>query len=144
TRDQVALTGALQLRRAAAFDAQELAVFSTGRDLQLYRALGRRHLDGRAQRRLRKRHRHVDLQVGLAAPPIKLRGLDPRDDVEVAGGAAAVAGLALAAELDACAVLDAGRNLHLEASRPPLAAGAAAVRARLLDDCPVPAAARAG
>src|SRR5207302_10422325 len=54
-----------------------------------------------------------------------------------------VAGLPLAAQLDPRAVLDAGRDADLEAPRPPLAAGAVAVGAGILDDRAVPAAARA-
>src|SRR5262249_61393935 len=54
-----------------------------------------------------------------------------------------VARPALAAQLDSRPVSDAGGNLHLEAARSPLPAGAAAVRARVLDDRPVSAAARA-
>src|SRR5712691_6013618 len=56
-----------------------------------------------------------------------------RDHVQVAGGAAADSGLALALEPDPRAVLDPGGNLHGVALRPPLAAGAAAARARLLE-----------
>src|SRR5205823_1752564 len=49
----------------------------------------------------------------------------------------------LAAQADLRPVLDAGRDLDRVALRPPLAAGAAAVRARLLDHGAVAAAARA-
>ena len=65
------------------------------------------------------------------------------DDVEVAVGAAVRAGLALALEAEAHPVARAGRDLHRVALRAPLAAAAAAGRARVVDHRAVPAAARA-
>src|SRR4029077_5478189 len=56
---------------------------------------------------------------------------------------AAPAGLSLAAQADSRAVLDARGDLDRVALGTPLAAGAAAVRARLLDHGAVPTAARA-
>ena len=61
---------------------------------------------------------------------------------EVPGGATVRADLALAAQLDARAVLDSGRDLHGVALRAPLAPGAATLRARLLDHGAVAATAR--
>src|SRR5581483_3016618 len=141
--DQVAAAGGVEARRAAAADAEQLAVLRAGRHLQGHRSVRRRHLHGRAERGLREGHRHVELQIGLAAPAVQLRRLDARDDEQVASRAAAVAGLALPAQLDPRPVLDARRDLHPEAAGAPLAPAASAARARLLDDGAVPAAARA-
>src|SRR5439155_1779798 len=68
--------------------------------------------------------------------------LDARDHVQVAGGAAAEPGLALAGQADPGPVLDAGRDPHRVALRPARAAGTATTRARILDHGAVPAAAR--
>ena len=66
--------------------------------------------------------RHLEHEV-VAAALVELRGLDARDDEEVAGGRAAPAGLALALELDLRAVLDArpgsGRGSASCAARGP-------------------------
>src|SRR5207244_4293874 len=79
----------------------------------------------------------------VAASLVELRGLDAGDDVEVARRRAAEAGLALALELDLRTVLDARRDAHRVALRPPLASRAAAGRARRLDDGAAAAAVRA-
>src|SRR5712692_2081079 len=142
-RDQVAAAGAVQLGCAAAADAQELAILGAGRDLQGHRPVRGRHLDGRAERGLGVADRHLDLEVGRPAPLVQLRRRDPGDDVQGAGGAAAPAGLALAAQPDPRPVLHARRNLDGVALRPPLAAGTAAARARVFDHRAVAAAARA-
>src|SRR2546426_7884850 len=141
-RDQVAAAGAVQLGCAAAANAQELAVLGAGRNLQGHRQVRGRHLDGRAERGLGVGEWHLDLEVGGSAPLVQLRRRDPGDDVQVAGGAAAPAGLALAAQPDPRPVLHARRNLDGVALRPPFAAGAAAARARVLDHGAVAAAAR--
>src|SRR5262249_20311639 len=139
---QVALAAALEPRRAAALDAEQLPVGRAGRDLELDAALGRRDLDRRAERGLVEVDGNLEHEV-VAAPLVELRRLDPRDDVEVACGRAAVAGLALPLELDLRAVLHAGGDADREPLRPPLAAGSPAGRARRLDDRPHPAATRA-
>src|SRR4051794_7463488 len=94
-REQVATAVALQLRRAAAFDAQHLPVGGTGRDLQRDTAGGRRDLDLGAERGLVVVDGHIDDEV-VAATLVELRRLDTRDDEEVACGCTAVAGLTLA------------------------------------------------
>src|SRR5918911_681678 len=142
-RWQVAAATALQLRDAATLDAQQLAIRRARRHLQRHRTVGRRQLDGCAQSGFAQRHRHLDDEVGRAAALVQLRRRDARDDEEVAALAAAVAGLALALQADASAVLDAGRDLDRVALRAALAAGAAATLARILDHGPVAAAARA-
>ena len=90
---------ALQRRRAAALHAQQLAVLRAGRDLDRDAAVGRRDLDRRAERGLVERDRHLEHEV-VAAALVQLRRLDARDDEEVARRRAALAGLALALELD--------------------------------------------
>src|SRR5205085_11801097 len=84
-REHVALAGAAQLRRAAAFDTQQLPIFTTGRDLQRHRSLRSRHVDLAAERRGRERHRHVHHEV-VATPFIRVRHAHARDDDEVACG----------------------------------------------------------
>src|SRR5579862_1935761 len=132
-REQVAAAVPLQLRDAAALDAQQLAVRRTGRNLQRDTPVRGRNLDRRTERRLVERDRHLEHEV-VPAPLVQLRRLDARDDVEVARGRAAVTRLALALQPDARSVLDARRDLDGKALRPPLAAGAVTRRARLLDD----------
>src|SRR5690349_13669825 len=68
-RDQIAPPRALELRRAAALDAQELAVLGAGRDLEGHLAVRSRHLDGGPERGLGERDRHVDLEVRITAAP---------------------------------------------------------------------------
>ena len=108
--EHVALAAARELRRAAPADAEQLAVLGARGHLQRDGAVRRRHLDRRAERRVGERHRHRHEQV-VAPALVGVRRLDVRDDVQVARGRAAVAGLALPLEPDARAVLDAGRDL---------------------------------
>src|SRR4051812_1217416 len=119
-REHVALAAARELRRAAAADAEQLAVLRARGHLQRHRALGRRYLDRRPERGVRIGHRHVDDQIGATAL-VDRRLRDVGDDVEVAGGRAAVAGLALALQADTRAVFRARGNLHGVALRAPLA-----------------------
>jgi hypothetical protein len=133
SRQHVAPTFTVQVRHAAALDAQELAVLRAGGDLQLHRPVGRRRLDLAAERCSGVRHGDVDDQIVTPAL-VDLRRLDARDHVEVAGGRPAVTGLALALEPDPSPVLDARGNLDRVALRAALAPAAVAGRARLLDD----------
>src|SRR6476619_1429595 len=140
--DQVALPAAVQLRSTVAADAQLAAVLRAGGNLQRYAvAVRRRHLDRRAERGFRVRDGNLDDQI-RAAPLELLRRVDPRHDIEVARRPTAFTDLALALEADSRAVLHACRNLHRVVLRAPLATCARALLARLLDDRPVPAAAR--
>src|SRR4029078_12716297 len=129
-------------RRSGAADAEDLPVLAAGGPLQRDGALGGGALDRRAEHRLRVGQRDADDEVA-AAPLVDARRGHLREHVEGAGRAATVAGLPLALELDPRAVLDARGDLHLEPARAPLAAGAGAVLARLLDHGAVAAAARA-
>src|SRR5207247_556774 len=104
-------------------------------------AFRRRHLDRRAERGVGERDGDVDDEV-RAAPLVDRRLGHARDDDQVAGRAAAVAGLALALEADPRPVLDPGRDLDRVALPPALASSAVAARAGLLDDRAVAVAAR--
>src|SRR5262249_633245 len=79
----------------------------------------------------------------VTSPLVRRRGLDPCDDDQVAARATVLANLALPLEPDLRAVLDARLDLHGERAPPPLAAGAVALRARLLDHGAVASTARA-
>src|SRR6266508_248530 len=140
-REHVALTGAGQARCAAALDAQQLAVFGAGGNLERDGALRRRHVDLAAEGGHREGHRHLDDEI-VAAPFVRLGRRHVRHDDEVARGTAVLPGLALALEADLRAVLDAGLDLHGVRLDAALASGAVALRTRLLDDGPVAAAAR--
>src|SRR5919109_2201160 len=141
-RQQVALAAAVELRGAPAAHAQELPVLRAGGDLQGDAPVGRRHLDLRAEHRLRVRHGHLDDEVGAAALEERRSG-DARRHDEVARGPAREAGLALALVPDLRAVLDPGRDLDRVPLRPALTAGALAGAARFLDHGAVAAAAGA-
>src|SRR6185437_16064808 len=92
---------------------------------------------------LGERHRDVDDQVVAVPGEERARG-DARDDEEVARLAAARRRLALALDLDAGAVADAGGDTHLVGLRRADAAGAVAGGAGMLDHGARPAAAGAG
>src|SRR4029453_2884611 len=141
-RKDVALP-ALELRRAAALDPQQLPVLGAAGHLQRHRAVRRRYVDSGPQCRVGERDRHVDDEVG-AAPLVDRRLGYARDDMQISGRAAGGPGLALSLEPDPGAVLDAGRNLHRVALRSALAPGSTAARARIFDHGAVPAAAWAG
>src|SRR5439155_26319378 len=110
--------------------------------LHRVRPLWSRHLDAASERSRRERDRHLNDDI-VPAALVRRRALDPRHDVEVAGGTAVSTRLALAAQLDTGPVFRTGRDPHRIALGPPLAAGSAAGRARLLDHCAVAATARA-
>src|SRR5581483_3820903 len=100
-------------------------------------------LDGRAERRLRKADRHVDGEVGAATLEDR-RSRDAGAHVEVAGGAAVLAGVALAWQPDPHPVGRAGRDLDAIGLRDALPAGAAAGGTRLRRHATLAVAARAG
>src|SRR3954451_17650879 len=121
-----------ELRRALAAQALDGAVLRAGRDAESLRAMQRRHFDLGAADRLRDRERHLDLDVvALALEHRALLHVGHHE--EVAGRAAVAAGLALAGEPHARALLDAGRDVHAVALRRPHDALAMARRARVLD-----------
>src|SRR6185436_11331482 len=141
----VAAAAVGQPLRALATQALDRAGLGPARHAQLLGPVQRRHLDVRAADRLGDRDRHFDLEVVALAPEHR-RLLDARDHVEIAGGAAAQAGLALAGQPDPRALLDAGGDVDLvllEVAHPALAVAGVA---GMLDDRPRAAAlvARAG
>ena len=103
-----------------------------GRHADPLRAGERRHLDRRALDRLDDRDRDVHLEVVALALEDRALG-DARDHVQVAGRAAAAAGLALAGQPHAAAVAHARRDVHLVALDLARLAAAVAGRARVLD-----------
>src|SRR5262245_9252007 len=101
------------------------------RDLHRDLAPQRRHLDVRAQRRLGRGDRQLEVDVVALALEERVRR-DGHGEIEVtpaAGGARALAGHA-----HALPRLHAGRNLHIELPPSSLPAGAATGRARLAAD----------
>ena len=97
------------------------------------RAVERRHGDVGAERGLGERDRHADGEVVAAPPEPRMRG-DVDLDEQVAGRAAVAARRAAALEPDRLAVGHAGGDAGLHLAGPLLDAGAAARRARILDD----------
>src|SRR5690349_9868202 len=122
--DLVAATVAVHVRDAAALQPERLARLRPGRDLHLRRALERRHVDLRAERRLREADRHVADDVRPLADEERVLA-DVEHDVEVARRAAARRGLTLATQLETRAAVDAGRDLDAQLVHAALRAGAA-------------------
>ena len=86
-------------------------------ELELDVAVERRHVDRCAERGLR--HRQVDRREQVVALADEARvGPDVDEHVEVAGAAAGLAGVALAADADPLAVVDPRRDLDRRASAP--------------------------
>ena len=93
-------------------DAQLLAAGSARRDAQRNRPLRRGHVDLGPQRRLAQRDRHAHVQVVAVRGELGVRrDVDRQQDV---AGRARRRRLALAAQADLLAVVDAGRNLDGE------------------------------
>src|SRR5258708_3253186 len=122
-----------RIARAHALDAfaaqpEDLPRLRLGRDLDLGRALERGDLDLPAERRLREADRHLAVQI----VPVALEdpvGLEVDHSVEIARRTAIHAGLALAGQADAIALIDARGNLHRQGLVLLDAPGAAAGRA---------------
>src|SRR5574338_1390108 len=104
TRQQVALAAAVQLRCAAPLDAEQLAVLRARRHLERDGPVRGWDLHGRAERRLRRRDRDLEHELGAAAL-VQRRRRHLHTDVEVTRRTAADAGLALALEADPRSVL---------------------------------------
>src|SRR5262249_22635284 len=132
TREHVALALSIEPRGAAALDPQQLAVLRARGNLERDRTLRRGNLDLAAERGSGEGNGHLHDQV-VTAPLIGRRRRDPRDDDQVAVRATVLTYLALPLEPDLRPVLDARLDLYGERAPPPLAAGAVALLARLLD-----------
>ena len=133
-----------QHRHALALEAELPAVLRAFGHLDAgLRAVERRHLERAAERRRGHRDRHLAVEVGAVALEELVR-LDRQEDVEIAGRAAAQAGLALVGEADAGAVLDAGRDVDRQRLLLGDAALAGAFRAWILDGLAAAMALRAG
>src|SRR5215211_6416665 len=131
--EQVAV--APSLGSALALQAEGLAVGGARWHLHGDRAVERRDANVGTERGLCVRDGQLDRQVVPRTPEERM-GLHPDPHIEVPRLRAGGAGLAPAGEPDTGAVLDAGRDLDLEAPRPPAAPGPAARRARRLHDTP--------
>src|ERR1700730_527220 len=92
----VAAPVSVEVWKALALEPEDLAGLRARLDFQFDLAVERRHVNLRAERGLRKTHRHFDdYVVVLAREQIVL--FDVNDDVEVARRSTAPSGLALAA-----------------------------------------------
>src|SRR5262249_28018921 len=95
-------------------------------------AVDRRHVERAAECRRDHRDRHAAMQVRAVALEELMRR-ERKENVEVAVRPAAHAGLALAGEANARAVLDARRHAHRERALAHDAAGARAARTWIVD-----------
>src|SRR6185437_3265002 len=138
--DEEVAYGAVGSPDALAADPALNAVRGAGRNSDADRlTLVCGHLDVGAQRRLGERDRHDDRQVVPGAPEDRMAA-DVHAHVQVAGRAAALAGSALALELDPLPVGHAGRDPGLDGPRAHRPPAARARGARILDDhSPAPA-----
>ena len=111
---QIALT--LSGHDSPTFDTQDASVRGSSRNLELDRfALERRNLDGRTERSLDKRDRHVHAHVVAVA--FKHRMLTHRHgEHDVTRGSAILTLVAFAANADLLPVHCSGRNLNFDRS----------------------------
>ena len=98
---------------AATLDAKLGAAGSGGRNGERDRSLRRWHVDLRSRRGLGEGDRDAHVEPGARATEERM-GAGANGDENVAGGRAFFAGLALAAEADFFAVIDAGRDFELD------------------------------
>src|SRR6185437_14278823 len=140
----VAALGRAHDRHALGAQPELVAALRARRDVDARRlAVERRHLDRAAERRLHHRDRHLAVHVRSLALEQRVAA-HRQEDIEIARRPAAGAGLALAAEANAGAVLDAGRDVDLERLLAAHAALAGADLARLVDHLSGAVAGRAG
>src|SRR4051794_69797 len=134
---------ALRGRYAATLHAERATGARAGRHAELHgAAVDGGHGQIGAERSLRERDRHGERE-GATADTEQLVRRDTADHVEVAGRTAVAARTAAALQADALAVGDAGGDAHLDLAWTALHPRTMAGRARVLDDHPVAAAARA-
>src|SRR5712692_7149927 len=122
---------ALHARHAVARQAERPSASGAGRDLHRDAAAQGRHFHRRAERRLRRGDRQLDLQIVALALEERV-GRDVDDQIQIAAGVGAAA--ALARHPHALAGPHPGGNLHLELSLGALPAAAVARRAWLAVD----------
>src|SRR5439155_25603576 len=143
THQLVAAPVAVQVRDALALQAEDLPRLGGGRDLHARRALERGHLHLGPEGGLRDADRHLADDVPSLAHEQGMLA-HAEQHVEVARGAAVHPRLALAAELQTRAGVDPGGNLDVQLMSSALDTRAAARRARVGDDRPLPVAVAAG
>ena len=122
-----------QARHPVAAHGEDVAGLRSRRHLDLDVAVQRRHRQLGAQRGQRGGHVEDGHEV-VAVAQEALIGRDPHEHVEVAGRAAALAGVAAPGEADALAVGDPGRDVDTQRAPAHLAPAAVAALARLLGD----------
>src|SRR5690606_7092538 len=127
---------------AAAAHPQHAAALDAGVDLEARAALQRGHLHLRTEGGIREGEVEVVVDVEPVAGEVLVRLLLDLD-AEVAGRAAALAGVAAAADLEVVALGHARRDLHRDRLLALDAALARAVRARRRDDAALAVARRA-
>src|SRR5579859_2994031 len=128
--DQIADVAVAHVAHAFAAQAERLAGLRFGRDADGGVAAERRHREFRAERRLREPDRHFAIQIVAFALEDRVFA-HVHFDVQIARRRAGRTGLAFAAETDAVAAVDAGRDLHRERLVALHAAFAAAGLARI-------------
>src|SRR5882757_1203953 len=107
----IAASVAVKIDNSLALEAQDLSRLRGRRNLEFHFAVERRNFNLCADRRLRETDRRLDYHVVVLTHE-HLVLLDVDDNVEIALRSAAVAGLALAAQLQPRAIVDARRNLY--------------------------------
>src|SRR5262249_24547368 len=140
----VAAAAAVDVRHAFAAQRDHPAMLGAGRDADLLAAaVDDRNLELGAERRLGDVDRQGADDVDALALKELVR-LDLEDDVEVAGGAAARAGLAPAGHRQVLSGVDPARDSHVAPGHRPDASLAGALGAGAGDDPALAAAARTG
>src|SRR5215469_16415847 len=137
----IAAAVAMEIDDSLTLEPQYFARLRAGGDLEMHLAFEGRDFDLGAEGSLRETDRHLDNHVVVLAHEERML-LDVDDDVEVAGRAAAEAGLTLIAELEARAVIHPRRNLDRERLGFADASLALALRARVGDRLALAAALR--
>src|SRR5690348_8041864 len=140
--DEIAAPVAVEVLDALAVQRDDLAGLGTGADVDIGGTVEALHRQGGSQRGGHHRDRHRAVQVVALPLEDGVRALDDLEE-QVARRTAARADLALAGQLDVRAVLDAGRDPHLDRPPGPHPAVAVALRAGPDQHGAVPAAAGA-
>src|SRR2546422_6702810 len=129
----IAALVAVEVRDALSAQPEHLAALRAGRDLHLHLPVERRHVDGRAQRRLGEADGDLADDLGILADEAGVF-LDVHDHVQVSRRAAPLPRLTLAGELEPGPGIDPRRHLHGEHAFGLDLARPAASHARVGDD----------